>query len=67
MQKAIMKPYNDLTRLGRLRRLRQLGEVALDAYGLSGARLTFIQYEGNVTFRVDNPGLVPQVARTVLI
>ncbi len=51
-----MKAYNELTRLGRLRRLRQLAEVALDAYGLAGARLTFVHYEGNVIFRVDAPG-----------
>ncbi len=54
-----MKPYNELTRLGRLRRLRQLAEVALDAYGLSGARLTFLHYEGNVVFRVDAPDSAP--------
>ncbi len=29
-----MKPYDDLTRLGQLRRTRQLAEAALDAYGL---------------------------------
>ena len=33
-----MKPYNELTRLGQLRRIRQLAEAALDAYGLNGAR-----------------------------
>lgn len=51
-----MKPYPELTRLGRLRRLRQLAQNALQAYGLSGAGLTFIQYEGNLIFRVDVPG-----------
>ena len=54
-----MKPYDELTRLGRLRRLRKLAEVALDAYGLSGARLTFCHYEGNVIFRVDAQGPGP--------
>jgi Ser/Thr protein kinase RdoA (MazF antagonist) len=54
-----MKPYNELTRLGRLRRLRRLAQVSLEAYGLIGARLTFLQYEGNVIFRVDAPGSVP--------
>ncbi len=48
-----MKLYNELTRLGKLRRLRQLAEVALDAYGLTDARLTFLHYQGNVIFRVD--------------
>ncbi len=54
-----MKPYNELTRLGRLRRLRQLAEVALEEYGLNGASLTFTHYEGNVIFRVDVPGPAP--------
>ncbi|MGD9099113.1 MAG: phosphotransferase, partial [Anaerolineae bacterium] len=54
-----MKAYKELTRLGRLRRLRQLAQVALEAYGLSGAPLTFLQYEGNVIFRVDAPPPVP--------
>jgi Ser/Thr protein kinase RdoA (MazF antagonist) len=54
-----MKPYDELTRLGRLRRLRKLAQVALDAYGLPDARLTFLQYEGNVIFRVDGPGPAP--------
>jgi Ser/Thr protein kinase RdoA (MazF antagonist) len=58
-----MKPYGELTRLGRLRRLRQLAEIALGAYGLSGARLTFLQYEGNVIFRVDAPGAAPITGR----
>jgi len=48
-----MKLYNELTRLGKLRRLRQLAEVALEAYGLTEPRLTFLHYQGNVIFRVD--------------
>jgi Ser/Thr protein kinase RdoA (MazF antagonist) len=51
-----MKPYNQLTRLGQLRRLRQLAEAALTEYGLSDANLKFQHYEGNVIFRVDVPG-----------
>lgn len=54
-----MKPYNELTRVGRLRRLRKLAEVALWEYGLSDAKLTFQHYEGNVIFRVDVPGPAP--------
>jgi hypothetical protein len=54
-----MKPYHELTRLGRLRRLRQLAQVALEAYDLSGAPLTFLQYRGNVIFRVDASPPVP--------
>jgi Ser/Thr protein kinase RdoA (MazF antagonist) len=48
-----MKPYDQLTRLGRLRRLRQLAQVALGQYALTGAHLTFLQYVGNVIYRVD--------------
>jgi Ser/Thr protein kinase RdoA (MazF antagonist) len=51
-----MKPYNELTRLGQLRRMRKLAEAALQRYGLSNATLTFQHYEGNVIFRVDVPG-----------
>jgi Ser/Thr protein kinase RdoA (MazF antagonist) len=50
-----MKPYSELTRLGRLRRLRRLAQAALKVYGLDNARLTFIQYEGNIIYRVDVP------------
>jgi Ser/Thr protein kinase RdoA (MazF antagonist) len=51
-----MKNYDQLTRLGQLRRLRKLAETALEEYGLTGATLTFLHYEGNVIFRVDVPG-----------
>lgn len=48
-----MKPYDDLTRLGRLRRLRPLAQQALRAFGLPDAHLAFLQYTGNVVYRVD--------------
>ncbi len=51
-----MKTFNELTRLGQLRRLRKLAEIALIEYRLSNANLTFQHYEGNVIFRVDVPG-----------
>ncbi len=51
-----MKPFDTLTRRGRLRRLRDLATMALHEYGLAGARLTFVHYEGNAIFRVDAPG-----------
>jgi hypothetical protein len=51
-----VKPYDELTRLGQLRRIRQLAEVALEAYGLRGACLTFVQYSANIVYRVDVPG-----------
>jgi Ser/Thr protein kinase RdoA (MazF antagonist) len=60
MERDLMKPYDELTRLGRLRRMRQLAATALEAYGLPGAHLTFLQYFANITYRVDVPGLVLQ-------
>lgn len=51
-----MKPYSELTRNGRLRRMRKLAELALDEFGLSGAKLTFQHYGGNIIFRVDVAG-----------
>lgn len=50
-----MKPYAELTRLGRLRRMRQLAEAALEAYGLSGAQLQILRQAGNTLYRVYNP------------
>jgi Ser/Thr protein kinase RdoA (MazF antagonist) len=54
-----MNAYAELTRLGQLRRIRHLAEVALDSYGLRGARLTFLRYWANITYRVDVPGQPP--------
>jgi len=48
-----MKSYRELTRRGRLHRFRELAGLALDAYGLTGARLSFVQYGDNVIYRVD--------------
>jgi Ser/Thr protein kinase RdoA (MazF antagonist) len=50
-----VKPFEELTQRGRVRRYRQLAQVALEAYGLSDARLTFIRDAGNITFRVVAP------------
>jgi Ser/Thr protein kinase RdoA (MazF antagonist) len=55
MSSPKVKPYDELTRLGQLRRIRQLAEATLDAYGLRGARLTFLRYFANITYRVDVP------------
>jgi Ser/Thr protein kinase RdoA (MazF antagonist) len=57
-------PYEELARLGRLRRLRKLAQAALDAYGLAGARLTFIRYSGNGVYRVDDPKPASSKGRT---
>lgn len=52
----MMKPFRELSRRGRLRRLRELASTALSAYGLDNARLSFIQYGENIIYRVDTPG-----------
>lgn len=54
-----MKAYRELSRRGRLRRLRKLAETALVAYGLDNARLNFIQYAENCVYRVDLPAPDP--------
>ncbi len=51
-----MKAYKELSRRGRLRRLRQVAKSALEAYGLEEAKISFIQYGENCIFRVDAPG-----------
>lgn len=48
-----MKPFDELTYLGRIRRMRQMAQEALNAYGLSEARLTFLKQAGNTLFRVN--------------
>ena len=50
-----MKPFRELSRRGRLYRLRKLAIAALEAYKLEGARLRFIQYGENIIYRVDVP------------
>ncbi len=50
-----MKPYQELTRSGRLRRMRNLAQKALLDYDLPDASLKFVHYEGNIIFRADVP------------
>lgn len=47
-----MKPFTELTRLGRLRRLRQVAIAALTEYGLDHTELSFYRQAGNTLFRV---------------
>jgi Ser/Thr protein kinase RdoA (MazF antagonist) len=47
-----MKPFNELTRLGRIRRMRQLATIALSDYGVDKAHLQFVRQAGNTLFRV---------------
>jgi len=49
-----MKSYNELTRLGRLRRMRQLAEAVLEEYGLGGV-LKFFYSTGNTLYKVHAP------------
>lgn len=56
-----MKPYDELTYLGRIRRMRQVAGAAMEAFGLAGARLKFLRQADNTLFRVyaaDPPGAV---------
>ena len=47
-----MKPYTELTHLGRIRRMRHLANSALIAYGLTGVQFRFLHQAGNTLFRV---------------
>ena len=47
-----MKPYKELTHIGRVRRFRQLANVALAAYGLVDANFKLFRQAGNTLFRV---------------
>ena len=52
-----MKPYQDLTYRGRLRRMRQLARLALREYGLQDAPFKLVVQAGNTLFRVYGPAL----------
>jgi hypothetical protein len=46
-----MKPYTELTRLGKIRRLRTLALAALDDYYLPINRVEFMTIETNTMFK----------------
>ncbi len=52
-----MKPYQELTYRGRLRRMRRLAGAALAEYGIPGARFALARQAGNTLFRVHTPDL----------
>lgn len=52
-----MKPYNQLTHIGRMRRMRQLARTALESFGLGGASFKLQLQAGNTLFRVYAPNL----------
>ena len=58
-----MKPFEELSHLGRIRRMRQLAQAALNAYGLSDTRFKFLRQAGNTLFRVNeaSPTLTTKV------
>jgi Ser/Thr protein kinase RdoA (MazF antagonist) len=57
-----MVPYEDLTHLGRVRRMRQLARASLDDYGLADARFAFLRQAGNTLFRVSAVDRTPATA-----
>ena len=55
-----MKPFEELTYKGKIRRMRQLAQSALNAYELTDIRLRFLRQAGNTLFRVNEarPSLI---------
>jgi Ser/Thr protein kinase RdoA (MazF antagonist) len=51
-----MRPYEQLTRGGRARRIRALARVALHRFGLGSARLVLARHAGNALYRVYSDG-----------
>lgn len=54
-----MKPANELTRIAKIGKFRNLAGHALAAFGLQDARLEFLTIAGNVLFRVYAPSPPP--------
>jgi Ser/Thr protein kinase RdoA (MazF antagonist) len=52
-----MKPFQELTYLGRVRRMRRLAQVALAAYGIADARVELLRQAGNTLYRIYTPDL----------
>ena len=48
-----MKEYEGLTRLGKLRRTNRVAQAALEAFGITDARLRLMVDAGNTTYRVN--------------
>ena len=61
-----MKAYDELTRLGQIRRIRRLASVALAEYGIGNARLCLLRQAGNTLFRVWTDDLPNAGARADL-
>jgi Ser/Thr protein kinase RdoA (MazF antagonist) len=54
-----MKPFEELSYLGRIRRMRKLAQAALNAYELRDVRFKFLRQAGNTLFRVNEVNSVP--------
>lgn len=54
-----MKPYDELTHRGRMRRMRWLAESALAEYGLADAPLRLFIDNGNIIYRTEVPFAPP--------
>lgn len=52
-----MKSFDELTRLGRIRRMRTLAKAALMSYGVADARFHLVRQAGNTLFRVKTSNL----------
>lgn len=55
-----MKPFNELSARGRIRRLRRQAQAALEAYGLVKAKTKFLSYSGNAHYQVDTSKCAPR-------
>lgn len=53
-----MQSYDQLTKLGRILRMRRLAGAALEGFGIRGARFHLLRQAGNTLFRVYTPGSV---------
>jgi len=51
-----VKTFEDLTRLGRIRRMRRLAQAALEDYDLAETRVHFLRQAGNTVFRIVETG-----------
>jgi hypothetical protein len=61
-----VKPFEELSYLGQIRRLRRVARAALGAFGMTGARLKFIARSENTTFRREQiDGWLAYAARHV--
>jgi Ser/Thr protein kinase RdoA (MazF antagonist) len=63
VQQKNIKPFEELSHLGRIQRMRQLAHVALNSYDLPDVRFKLLRQAGNILFKVNevNPVSTTQV------